>query len=243
MRLLDVTELKVKEFPNEMDYPSYAILSHTWGDGEVTLQDLSKAAAKSMAGYRKIKKCCELAIRDGFKYVWIDTCCIDKTSSAELSEAINSMYKWYQDARICYVYLFDMPTGDNLSSKISDFSRCRWFGRGWTLQELLAPSSVVFYNSGWVEIGTKYSLREKLSKITRIPCEVLLSKPLDEICIAQRMSWAARRETTRIEDAAYSLMGIFDVNMPILYGEGWKAFVRLQQEIMKNSDDHSLFAW
>ncbi|KDR71697.1 hypothetical protein GALMADRAFT_775520 [Galerina marginata CBS 339.88] len=243
MRLLDVNTLNIEEFFNEMDCPTYAILSHTWGDGEVSLQDFSTPAATSMAGYRKIENCCKQARKDGFDYVWIDTCCIDKTSSAELSEAINSMYKWYKRARVCYVYLSDVPTDDDTSAKGSKFSSSRWFERGWTLQELLAPTSVVFYGRDWVEIGTKYSLREEISNATRIPCEVLLSQSLDEICIAQRMSWAARRETTRVEDAAYSLMGIFNVNMPILYGEGWKAFFRLQHEIMKDSDDHTLFAW
>ncbi|KDR66607.1 hypothetical protein GALMADRAFT_162002 [Galerina marginata CBS 339.88] len=244
MRLLNVNNIEVEEFLDKRYYPSYAILSHTWGQGEVSLQDLSKPDVTSMAGYHKIEECCKVAKQDGFKYVWIDTCCIDKTSSTELSEAINSMHKWYEHSTVCYVYLFDMPPNDNPSAEGSKFSGCRWFTRGWTLQELLAPNSVVFYNRDWVDIGTKDSLSEKLSMVTSIPCKVLQSEqPLDAICIAQRMSWAAQRETTRVEDAAYSLMGVFNVNMPILYGEGSKAFIRLQLEIMKDSDDRTIFAW
>ncbi|KDR68887.1 hypothetical protein GALMADRAFT_39905, partial [Galerina marginata CBS 339.88] len=243
MRLLNVNTLSVEEFLNEDNCPDYAILSHTWGDGEVSFQQLQTDAAKSMGGYTKIENCCAQAKQGGFEYVWIDTCCIDKTSSAELSEAINSMYRWYQKARICYVFLSDVPSDEDPSAEGSKFSLSRWFTRGWTLQELLAPLLVVFYSSDWVEIGTRSSLREEISKITRIPCEVLMSKPLSEISIAQRMSWAAMRQTTKIEDAAYSLLGIFDVNMPTLYGEGWKAFIRLQLEIIKNSEDESLFAW
>ncbi|KDR71709.1 hypothetical protein GALMADRAFT_74688, partial [Galerina marginata CBS 339.88] len=240
MRLLDVHQLKFKYFFDETKRPPYAILSHTWGDGEVTLQDFETPAAASTAGYAKIKKCCERAIQDGFKYVWIDTCCIDKTSSSELSEAINSMYQWYKSAIVCYAYLSDVQAGGDQESP---FSKSRWFTRGWTLQELIAPNTLIFYDSTWTEIGTKFSLQEDISNITGIPREALAFKPMSEFSIAQRMSWAAMRETTRVEDIAYCLMGIFDVNMPTLYGEGQQAFFRLQQEIMKSSDDHSLFVW
>ncbi|KDR77344.1 hypothetical protein GALMADRAFT_32921, partial [Galerina marginata CBS 339.88] len=242
MRLLEVHQLKLEEF-NERKRPDYAILSHTWGEGEVSLQDLSTPAATTMDGYRKIKKCRELAIQDGFKYVWIDTCCIDKTSSAELSEAINSMYNWYQSARICYAYLSDVTIGDDPSDPESPFSNSRWFTRGWTLQELLAPNIVIFFDRDWADIGTKSSLQEDISRITGIPRKALSNQAIDEISIAQRMSWDAMRRTTRVEDVAYCLMGIFGVNMPTLYGEGRQAFIRLQYEIMKSSDDHSLFAW
>ncbi|KDR70038.1 hypothetical protein GALMADRAFT_32739, partial [Galerina marginata CBS 339.88] len=239
MRLLDVHQLKFKFF-DDTKRPPYAILSHTWGDDEVTLQDFETPAATSMAGYAKIKNCFELAIQDGFKYVWIDTCCIDKTSSSELSEAINSMYQWYKSAVVCYVYLFDIQAGDDQGLPLS---KSRWFRRGWTLQELIAPNTLIFYDRTWTEIGTKFSLQEDISKITGIPREALAFKLLSDFSIAQRMSWAAMRETSRVEDTAYCLMGIFDVNMPTLYGEGQRAFFRLQQEIMKSSDDHSLFVW
>ncbi|KDR86136.1 hypothetical protein GALMADRAFT_41097, partial [Galerina marginata CBS 339.88] len=245
MRLLNVQTMKVEEFMDEKSCPTYAALSHTWApEGEVSFQQISTPAAKSMAGYAKITKCCEEASQGGFEYVWIDTCCIDKTSSAELSEAINSMYRWYKGARVCYAYLSDVPSSDDPRAENSKFSRSRWFTRGWTLQELIAPPLLVFYSSDWVDIGTRSSLWNEIKEITGIPYEVLMSRtPASHFCVALRMSWAAKRKTTRVEDAAYSLMGIFDVNMPTLYGEGSKAFIRLQLEIMKDSSDETIFAW
>jgi hypothetical protein len=237
MWLLDTNTTELQSFLDK-SIPQYAILSHTWGTEEVSFQDLqsSQVRIQNFDGYLKIKTCCAQAASDGFQYVWIDTCCIDKTSSAELSEAINSMFDWYRSAVECYVYLADISSG-------SDFSQSRWFTRGWTLQELIAPLSVVFFNQHWEEIGTKASLKGKISDITGIPSRVLLTNAPGEFSIAQIMSWAARRHTTRIEDVAYSLLGLFDVHMPMIYGEGKSAFIRLQHEILKTSDDLSLFAW
>lgn len=185
---------------------------------------------------------CLRAASDGFDHVWIDTCCIDKTSSSGLSEAINSMYQWYRNAKACYTYLPDVPSDENPQLEDSAFTRSRWFTRGWTLQELLAPSTLVFYGKDWVEIGTKSNLLETISKITYIEPRVL-SDDAGEISIATRMSWASKRETRRKEDMAYCLMGIFGVNMPILYGEGQNSFMRLQRKIMKFSSDPSIFTW
>ena len=143
---------------------------------------------------------------------------------------------WYQEAKVCYVYLADV------SSKEA-FSKSRWFTRGWTLQELIAPSTVIFFDENWTKLGTKADLEEIISNRTGIPESILSGDDdLEEFSIAQRMSWAAERETSRIEDHAYSLMGIFGINMPLLYRERESAFIRLQEEIMKISDDHSLFA-
>jgi hypothetical protein len=223
--------------------PDYAILSHTWGDQEVSLQDMHfGSSVEEKDGYIKIKKCCSQALQDGFEYAWVDTCCIDKTSSAELTEAINSMFQWYQRATVCYAYLSDVPTN---ASK-PQFAGSRWFTRGWTLQELIAPKHVFFYSSDWVLIGAKEDshLCKRLAEVTCIDEQALKGKKsLNEFSVAQRMAWASRRVTTRIEDIAYSLVGIFGVNMPLLYGEGERAFIRLQEEIMKDSDDQSLFAW
>lgn len=189
-------------------------------------------------GFDKVRKTCFIAKKHGFDFVWIDTCCIDKTSSAELSEAIISMYRWYRESRVCYAYLADVPSNISFESLKSN-----WFYRGWTLQELIAPSVVVFFDQKWQEIGTKSSLRSIISGITGIPNAILEEADLESVSVAQRMSWASKRETTRVEDRAYCLMGIFGVNMPIIYGEGENAFLRLQEEIIKISDDHSLFAW
>ena len=248
MRLLHAESIQLRSF-EENAIPRYAILSHTWGEDEVSLQDLHGSAAASKTGYQKIKYICEHALAQRLQYVWVDTCCIDKTSSAELSEAINSMFRWYRDAAYCYAYLADVPdpvdvTGTDLEQPASAFHSSRWFTRGWTLQELLAPANLIFFSSGGRRIGTKLELSEDISSITSIDEEYLTrNQPLSQASIAKRMSWVSRRKTTRTEDLAYCLLGIFDISMPLLYGEGDKAFLRLQEEIMKNSGDQSLFAW
>ncbi|KAM0259873.1 hypothetical protein ACHAQJ_003118 [Trichoderma viride] len=240
MRLLHTKELdaggfELKEFREE-NVPRYAILSHTWGEEEVTFQDMMLGRFANKKGYDKIRKCCSLARANGFDYAWVDTCCIDQTSSAELSEAINSMYRWYEEADVCYGFLVDVPS-------MVGFSESRWFTRGWTLQELIAPQTIVFLDEAWKELGTRETLRHEVSERTGIPLDILSGEGLEEACIAQKMSWAAQRNTSRSEDRAYCLMGLFGINMPLLYGEGDRAFIRLQEEIMRVSDDDSIFAW
>ncbi|KAI8683165.1 hypothetical protein LRP88_04861 [Fusarium phalaenopsidis] len=229
-------KIRFKEFYRN-NIPSYAILSHTWEDGEeVTFEDCKSPVAKDKKGYKKIQNTCRLAIGDGIEYVWIDTCCIDKSSSAELTEAINSMYQWYQQAKVCYAFLSDLQDG-NLKD-------CRWFSRGWTLQELIAPKTVQFFDRSWKNAGDKMSLLKQLSTVTNIDAGILSHKvPLSSACVAKRFSWAAKRKTTRDEDLAYCLLGIFNINMPMLYGEGRKAFTRLQEEIIRTTNDLSIFAW
>ncbi|KAI0877523.1 heterokaryon incompatibility protein-domain-containing protein [Hypoxylon argillaceum] len=247
MRLLNAHTREIHNFPSLDGINEFAILSHTWGLEEVTLQDwqsLSTAELALKEGYRKIDYCCKQAIQDGYEWMWIDTCCIDKSSSAELSETINSMFQWYQDAAICYAHLTDVPDDTSQDSLLASLSASRWFTRGWTLQELLASSNIVFYTDNWQTLTTKLASVEILSTITGIDREYLEGAPLEAASAAKRMSWAASRETTRIEDMAYCLLGIFDVNMPLIYGEGKKAFKRLQEEIIKaNPEDHTLFAW
>ena len=206
--------------------------------------DIERTNVQDKAGYKKIQYSCTQAVAYGLHYVWVDTCCIDKRSSAELSEAINSMYSWYQNARICFVYLADVTIRVNVPIADSAFTNSRWFTRGWTLQELIAPSNLIFYSQDWIEIGKKSSLYNILPEITGIDIATLTDVDrLEHVSVAKKMSWASRRTTTRIEDMAYCLMGLFAVNMPLLYGEGERAYIRLQEEIMKKSDDHSLFAW
>jgi hypothetical protein len=198
-----------------------------------------------MPGYAKINYASRQSQSDGIDYVWVDTCCIDKSSSAELSESINSMYRWYQKSAVCYAYLEDVTSiMSEVHSENLEFRCSRWFTRGWTLQELIAPAKVLFFGKKWTYLGDKLNLSSLISSITRIHEDVVQNPPtLSRMSVAKRMSWAATRETTRIEDVAYSLLGIFGVNMPLLYGEGNKAFIRLQEEILKESDDQSLFAW
>ena len=198
-------------------------------------------------GYRKILDSCKQAEKDRYEWLWVDTCCIDKRSSAELTEAINSMYRWYENAQICYAYLHDvhdpcLPIVWNNKRYANGWPE--WFSRGWTLQEMIAPSNVQFFNTEWRTIGDKRTLAGTLEEITGVP-EHILTDGLsgDRPCVAQIMSWAANRTTTRVEDRAYSLMGLLGVNMPMLYGEGKKAFHRLQLEIIRTSNDQSIFAW
>ncbi|KAL7925178.1 ankyrin repeat-containing domain protein [Trichoderma austrokoningii] len=238
MRLLRTDTIEIQTFEYG-DIPPYAILSHRWGKDEITYQDL-EAGTKTIerkAGFQKLRQCCAKAKADGFDHVWIDTCCIDKTSSAELSEAINSMFNWYQQAERCYAHLADVP------SKLT-FQESEWFTRGWTLQELLAPSDIHFVDDTWQCIGTKTTRQQDISDCTGIPVNILCGDDdLDTASVAQRMSWASKRKTQRLEDRAYCLMGIFGIYMPLIYGEGEQAFLRLQEEIMKISHDDSLFAW
>lgn len=250
MRLLNATTYKFHEYVGG-DVPEYAILSHTWGEGEVTFHDMRPEAPpetwQAKLGWQKIEKCCLQALKDSIQFVWVDTCCIDKSSSAELQEAINSMFSWYEGSTECYAFVADFEARDKEMSKLT---MARWWTRGWTLQELLAPESVRFFDSQWREFGDKVTLRQQVSRISGISEATLLGtvvgarQALDRVSVAQRMSWAARRETTRAEDMAYSLMGVFGVNMPLLYGEGGAAaFHRLQVEIMDSSPDQSLLAW
>ncbi|KAG2159391.1 heterokaryon incompatibility protein-domain-containing protein [Suillus bovinus] len=257
MRLLHTKKL-ILDTPT--DVRPYAILSHRWlaEREEISFQDLQPSRflpsegshddyaeptfpsdVQSKQGFEKFQGAYEYASRAALEYIWIDTCCIDKTSSAELSEAINSMYAWYRDSAVCYVYLHDV--GDDGDPE-SGFEDAEWFQRGWTLQELIAPDNVYFFNKYWVKIGSKATFAPTLSKITRIRQDILLGDQY-EPSIAEKMSWAAGRKTQRIEDRAYSLMGLFGIHMPIIYGEGDKAFRRLQLEIMKSSDDQTIFAW
>ncbi|OBZ69928.1 hypothetical protein A0H81_10581 [Grifola frondosa] len=152
------------------------------------------------------------------------------------------MYTWYNKSEVCYAYLDDVPKGVDPATPISAFGGSKWFTRGWTLQELIAPKQVVFLAQDWSDIGTRKKLVDVLRNITGIDRNVLLGLPA-QLSVAQRMSWAAHRVTTREEDVAYSLMGLFGINMPTIYGEGKQAFIRLQYEIMQRSTDHSVFTW
>ncbi|KXX81004.1 Vegetative incompatibility protein HET-E-1 [Madurella mycetomatis] len=262
MRLLNVQTLRLED---KGEGATYAILSHRWEDEEILFEDVSVRdgiyeEAKHKLGYIKLEGACSQAQRDGFEYLWCDTCCIDKSSSAELSEAINSMYRYYQQAAICYAYLAGLPEDTDAQTDV-EFANHEWFTRGWTLQELIAPKEVLFFTErrriggpelpkkssrtgDWTLLGRKSDLCTRLSSITGIDTNVLRgSQEIRSISIAKRMSWAAKRVTTRIEDCAYCLLGLFGINMPMLYGENEKAFIRLQEEIMKDSSDESLFAW
>jgi hypothetical protein len=247
MRLINVKTLKLDEFLDDK-VPPYAILSHTWGKDseELTFRNVEAGDIdKPGVGSIKFRGCCKQAEEDGLGYVWIDTCCIDTTNLVELSGAINSMFRWYRQASICYAYLSDVPSDGSPRKPGSKFQSSRWFERGWTLQELLAPANLRFYNSEWHRLGTKGDMCAIIEKITGIRRQFLLGiEELRNASVAQRLSWAAQRDTTRKEDLAYCLLGIFDVTMPMIYGEGGsQAFLRLQEQIMRTTRDDSILAW
>lgn len=316
MRLINTHTLELHDFFhlawNDENFPVYGILSHCWTSDEVTYKDFVKKRRTNGEGYHKIQKCCDFARSRQVDWVWVDTwfaalfalgrtkyegltflsSCIDKRSSAELSEAINSMYRYYSNARECYAYLndVDFEAASDLWLVLSDLARSRWFSRGWTLQELIASEYVIFLGAHWRILGYKkdttrmlwdqpltltrpsalrtgpaanphwpqensnfvpyghagqYDLVEELVRITGVSEPVLLNPKrwLDTLSVATKFSWMVGRSTTRIEDEAYCLLGIFGLSMPLLYGEGSKAFARLQAEIMRDSNDESIFAW
>lgn len=222
--------------------PPYAILSHTWGQDEVIFADMTKTPAEwqHKLAFHKIKLCADLARRHGLNFFWVDCCCIDKTDSQELQTAINSMFRWYRDAKRCYVYLADVSlpaTSDRQKTMIlweDAFRRSRWFTRGWTLQELVAPEIVEFYSKEGTWLGDKQSLEPIIRDITGIPAKALRGTPLSNFPVSEREAWVRDRQTTREEDMAYSLLGIFGVFMLANYGEGWEnAQRRLREEIQK----------
>ncbi|KAF9774866.1 hypothetical protein IL306_007110 [Fusarium sp. DS 682] len=292
MRLLNVSTRRLESFFNDEEIPNYAILSHRWGPDEITFQDITQRQLLDFEfshrqSFCKIWQCCDRAYRDRYAYVWIDTCCIDKSSSAELSEAINSMFKWYQQSDVCYVYLDDFNISWTnkyalintceraaiLDEEETSFYESLWFTRGWTLQELIAPRNVDFFDMSWIRFGSRDSqLLRRICNRTGIwsslfqeprcacprgqlipPCREgvctkcrgldTLPQTLDSFAVAIKMSWAASRVTTRKEDAAYCLLGLFNLNMPMLYGEGNKAFLRLQEAIVRQSKDQSVLLW
>lgn len=287
MWLLNTNSHILEEFHGD-EKPKYAILSHTWEKGEVSFVDVQEGKQASLQGWSKIQSCCEQALADDYAWVWVDTCCIDRRNIMDLSEAINSMFRWYKDAAVCYTYLSDVSISDaegefvkltNPKSRHPVYSTfhaasrprmqsdnahsgqydgrseihhsagpkiigSRWFTRGWTLQELLAPNSLIFYDASWTVLGTRIDYLSQIESRTSIPCEALQSFVPENYCIAQKMAWAAGRRTTRPEDRAYSLLGILGVSLSLIYGEGGEeAFFRLQKKLIKRLDDTSILLW
>ncbi|KAH9918562.1 heterokaryon incompatibility protein-domain-containing protein [Epithele typhae] len=260
MWLLDTARANLEFFPRSYDIPGgYAILSHTWSavedGGEDSFQFHTVPSSPPWFNPRdrlspKVRAFLERAEKAGYRYAWVDTCCIDKTSSAELTEAINSMFEYYSCSAVCYVYLsgvssehFDPAHDGHLDFQGQLRQWCRWCRRGWTLQELIASPVILFFSEEWTVIGSKHELAEILEESTGVPATVLrFEKPITDMSVAARMSWASHRTTTRPEDRAYCLFGLFGINMPTLYGEGGdNAFYRLLEEIMKTTRDTTIF--
>jgi hypothetical protein len=232
MRLLnrdDAGKISLVTFDDDENVPPYAILSHTWDREEVSFEDMVEGRAEDKPGYHKLKFCADQADLDRLRYFWVDTCCINKKDDIERQRSINSMFRWYRRAAKCYVYLADVF---HTSTWQSPFRSSRWFTRGWTLQELIAPKWVEFFSSEGKSLGDKASLEQDILDITGIPVKALRGGPLSEFRVSDQMAWMERRITTLKEDRAYSLFGMLDVCLPVVYGEGEeKAFDRLRYEV------------
>ncbi|KAI1869274.1 uncharacterized protein JN550_005904 [Neoarthrinium moseri] len=257
MRLLDTATFEmVSGEQSTFKEEGYAILSHRWVGREITFEQIQSLASQlrsapvqPTAQLAKIRGACDRAREQGLQWMWIDSCCINKASTVEESESINSMFKWYRDAKLCITYLSDVrfstgnPKGEVFRS-VDGTTASVWFSRGWTLQELLAPKAMQFFDMDWQYMGTKAELADILAHITQIDVRYLTGeKHFGNACIASKMSWIASRTTARVEDLAYSMLGIFNVVMTPRYGEGMRAFMRLQQLLLSTLTDESLFAW
>ncbi|SMR56661.1 unnamed protein product [Zymoseptoria tritici ST99CH_1E4] len=262
MRLLNVSSFVFTEFHDHI--PPYIAASHRWTTDECTYKDIRKWRNLQTTGYKKVKSFCEaveqtsettrateMLKQQNCDWLWIDTACINKTSSAELSESLNSMFQWYANAQACYAFLHDVGSLVEYETAIHDFLKSEWFRRGWTLQELLAPRIVVFFTRSWEVLGHKCSLEvcdkrcdgvgprlnTMIEKVTRIPAEVLRSYATHgcKYGVEARNAWAADRITTRPEDRAYCLLGLLQVHMVPIYGEGEGAWDRLEEAIEKKA--------
>lgn len=254
IRLLHTKNLTFHIFKTEdfTKVPRYAILSHVWDSHDEAVSPGSFKAALQHGrthrdrlghGFQKIITFCRQAAADGLEYAWADTGCIDKENEVELSFAINSMFRWYQKSAVCYVYLADVPRNVNLADPNSAFVKSRWFTRGWTLQELIAPKSVVFFAADWHYLSTKAALKHIIADVTGVDLRVLETGDASTASVSTKLSWVKSRKTTLAEDRAYCLLGIFDIFMPLMYGEKEAAFRRMLDEIASRENDQTIFSW
>ena len=220
--------------------PPYGILSHTWSlnaDEEVTLDNLSARRAFPSEigniGFEKLRFCAKQVRKEpyGLRHFWMDTCCINRANLVELSEAITSMWRWYRNSQCCWVYLADVSASNGEDNCMQQFRQSRWFTRGWTLQELLAPAKVEFFSCEGTKLGDKWSLEHIIHEITGIPVGALRGEDLRNFSVEERLRWTNGRQTKKVEDRAYCLLGIFDVSMSLRYGEGDKALTRLEAKV------------
>ncbi|KAK7467679.1 hypothetical protein VKT23_004732 [Stygiomarasmius scandens] len=230
-RFIDAKTLQLVKFDVYSTVPPYAILSHRWIPGkEVVYNEFVRPQKETFqkSGCRKIMAACRKALQDGVRYIWVDTCCIEQGNHEDVAANITSMYAYYQNAEICYAYLADVTrTAEWIEAS-------EWFDRGWTLQELLAPRTVAFFNENWTYIGSKHELRDDICRKTTIPPSVLLGKQsVQDVDVLTRMSWATRRETTKQQDRAYCLQGLLGVSVEPDYDEYWKvSFSRLGRALL-----------
>ncbi|THV03858.1 HET-domain-containing protein [Dendrothele bispora CBS 962.96] len=235
---------KIIEFKEHDTIPPYAILSHKWIHGEeITLQDFKQSRNRQVSkkGYHKVRRACGKARQDGIRYIWIDTCCIDQTNSDDIAQNIKSMYAYYQNATVCYAYLDDVRSDVDSKTWQCEIEESEWFRRGWTLQELLAPRIVEFYDTEWNYIGSRHGLQEEISYATGIPLPVLSGRlPIHQVDVLERMSWAMGRKTTKLQDQAYCLLGLLGISMDPDYDEDVEeSFRRLRIAFVTAYPEHT----
>ncbi|THV01249.1 HET-domain-containing protein [Dendrothele bispora CBS 962.96] len=245
-RMINTYSLKLKDFEDGVSIPHYAILSHTWGAEEIGYHDFDQLffedsenwsvfvegvemyeqhqGTKAKPAYHKIVEACIKALSDGVEYLWVDTCCIDQEDQTDVHRNVKNMYSYYRNSRICYAYLVDM-------GHQSSFGQSRWFTRGWTLQELLAPPEVIFFDSNWGYIGSRTVLCAEISGVTGIPEDIVRgSTSFRDVDVQERMSWSVLRKTSRSVDRAYCLFGILGVSIEPDYTEDLVTAINRLQE-------------
>lgn len=248
MRLLQIKNngsLVLKQFDTRHEIPPYAILSHTWGRREALYDDLGKSKVvqdingKFGATWQKVQFCVEQAKSDGLGYFWLDTCCIDRSNDLEVEEAVGAAYKWYKNSKRCYVLLLDVESDSLEGDGELAFRKGKWFTRSWTVPELLAPASMKSFSRSGTQLGDKGSLKNIIHEVIRIPVKALSKNDMSDFGVIECLSWAEDRHTTREEDSAYCLLGLFSCSMPIIYGEGRKrAWERLKWVIQEQRSDN-----
>lgn len=248
--LIQTKNLIKEDFITEVirTYFRYAMLSHKWNIDEPLFNELPNGvfAPGLPPRFSKLRSFCEVAKCLGLGWAWCDTCCINKESSAELDEAITSMFRWYRDSALTIVYFFDISGFSR-----DDLIKSKWFKRGWTLQELLAPRVMRFYDRTWTPCvrGPAYNHKlvpewlHALQCATGIPPSALQEFTPGPDNPREKLRWASARSTTRGEDQAYCLFGIFDLTLQPQYGEGEKAFGRLLAELIRITQDTGLLDW
>lgn len=225
---------------------SYAVFFHAHGSDDIGFEDFSKPQMLLCKdGFHRLWQACSRARNHGSEWLWSDAVCIDRGSSTALTEAFNSLARIYQHCIFSIIYLEDLPCSDCVGGGLEKrLAKCAWLRNVWVLPQLIFPKHSFIYDRDWAEIGTKASLARQLSLVTSIEQSVLINPAaLGEYSVAKRMSWASHLEASRPEDRSFALLGILGVHMPIVYGEGQKAFIRLQEEILRDTNDYSLFAW
>ncbi|KAG1908047.1 uncharacterized protein F5891DRAFT_1169157 [Suillus fuscotomentosus] len=227
------------------------LLSHRWEETEALLhhiQDKNVRELKGLGGIAKLQSFCQIARDAGYFWAWMDTCCIDKSNNVELQESVNSMFVWYRHSALTIVYLSDVPP----SSQPGALARSVWNERGWTFQEFVAPKVVRFYQKDWSLYLDDRSpnhkespaIMEELESATGIDPQALISFCPGMRDTREKLQWASKRVTTVQEDIAYSLFGIFDIHLPVIYGERKQsALGRLLQEIVSRSGDITSLDW